>query len=462
MDLSQTVPLELVRPTDLPRKRVTRLRSRVRPSLMLLVLLVAIFIGLCLVWVWMLPIGQPPDEWSHYDYIRHIAIEQTLPVYGQTMYIHGPALHKHAGYPPLYYLLATPIQMALGSLSMPVQVTALRLFSVGLSVLTMVLVYILGRMLAPQRTGFALAAAAVTGFNPMFMHLSASINSDTLLNLLYVALLIMIVHGLQTPTTSKAWLWGLGVLLGAGFLTKPTILGAGVAVGLVLCWLAWRQQGRRLRSLVLYGLIVGGITLVLSGWWFVRNWMLYGDPSGVLVLGQLPYFRHTQPFAPYGSLIDMLFARQTAFVPFWNSLARGFWGTFGHLGVLLPTPLYAVFYILTLGGLIGTLVWVVRRWGQRDMPVVQLRLLLGLCSAVIFAVTFWSVTSVSYRVDYQPQGRYLFPALAPIALMIVAGWQELLGMMHLRRFTAPLLILLMLAANVVALLHAVQAFASVR
>src|SRR5437016_1489397 len=119
-------------------------------------------------WAAVTGIGLPPDELSHFDYIRYVAINHTLPIYGQTRYIHSQGLQAHASMPPLYYLLATPLQMALSSRTITAQVLALREFSVFLGAITVTLLYMLGRMLVPTRREFALAAAAIVGFNPMF------------------------------------------------------------------------------------------------------------------------------------------------------------------------------------------------------------------------------------------------------------------------------------------------------
>lgn len=219
-------------------------RRAVKYSLPLLLL--AYFCN-TLLWGVVTRIGHPPDEFSHFDYIRHIAINHSLPVYGQTRYVFDPAqLQRHASMPPLYYLLCTPIQMALSNASVTQQILALWVFTILLGAFTVWLVYSLGRLLVPARPAFALAAAALVGFNPMFTHLSASVNSDNLINLIYAALVVWLAKGLlKRVAPQRVWLRGLGALLGAGLITKQTILMGGVVSACVLLWLAWQQPGRR-------------------------------------------------------------------------------------------------------------------------------------------------------------------------------------------------------------------------
>src|SRR5712692_6944959 len=80
-----------------------------------LTLLLLAFICNTLLWTAVTNIGHPPDEFAHFDYIRHLAVNHTLPIYGKTTYFHRPGLNTHASLPPLYYLLGTPVQMALSN-----------------------------------------------------------------------------------------------------------------------------------------------------------------------------------------------------------------------------------------------------------------------------------------------------------------------------------------------------------
>src|SRR5678809_842599 len=77
-----------------------------------LALLLLTFFCTALLWAFIIEPGRAPDEWDHFDYIRHLAIRHTLPIYGQTLRIRNPdALNSEAQQPPLYYLLATPFYL---------------------------------------------------------------------------------------------------------------------------------------------------------------------------------------------------------------------------------------------------------------------------------------------------------------------------------------------------------------
>jgi len=90
----------------------------------------------------------------------------------------------------------------------------------------------------------------------------------------------------------------------------------------------------------------------------------------------------------------------------------GFWGNYGWLQHPLPAALYAVLAAATLAAGAG----VVARWRRE----AALRPLLGswlLAAALIAAQTFLPMLGR----EWQPQGRYLFPALLPITGLLLLG-----------------------------------------
>jgi hypothetical protein len=141
-----------------------------------LALLLPAFFCNTLLWAFVVAPGRAPDEADHVDYVRHVALTHTLPIYGRTPRIATPdSLNSETQQPPLYYLLAIPFHVLLGGQTETQQYLAIRLFSAILGTLAVALTYALGHTLVPQRRAFALALAAIVGFNPMFTFMSAAI-----------------------------------------------------------------------------------------------------------------------------------------------------------------------------------------------------------------------------------------------------------------------------------------------
>ncbi len=71
----------------------------------------------------------------------------------------------------------------------------------------------------------------------------------------------------------------IGVVAGAGLLAKLSI---GLLIPLVaLALLIVSLRLRDWRPLLIGGLISGGLTVAIAGWWYLRNAQLYGDPTGL-------------------------------------------------------------------------------------------------------------------------------------------------------------------------------------
>ncbi|HJZ49218.1 MAG TPA: hypothetical protein VKE41_18700 [Roseiflexaceae bacterium] len=102
-----------------------------------------------------------------------------------------------------------------------------------------------------------------------------------------------------------------------------------------------------------------------------------------------------------------------------------FWGQFGWMSLPLVggTPWEGTLASICLGGLIGTIGWLASAgrpaWQRRAIVILLL-----LIAAEIFFPLLNAYTQP--RSQTIQQGRYGFPALAPIALLLVLGWRALI------------------------------------
>jgi hypothetical protein len=146
-----------------------------------------------------------------------------------------------------------------------------------------------------------------------------------------------------------------------------------------------------------------------------------------------------RPGAPAGRLASYLRLREFAWA--WRSgrlldppplgwgLARiffvSFWGQFGWMSLPLVggTPWEGALWLLCAGGLLGTLAWLATGagtgWQRRAVGLLLLLILAGLLFPLANAYT-------QPRNQVIQQGRYLFTAMAPVALLLALGWRALL------------------------------------
>jgi len=407
----------------------------------ILIVILALFVTLASVYSVVNPLFEAPDEVWHYGYVRWLAGGHGLAAAGST----GVAQWAQEGsQPPLYYLIAAGLTAPIatdnagdavrynphavvgnadsfGNRAMMVHGPAhawpwhgvalaahlARLFSILLGATTVVCTYGVARGVAPGWLAAAPLAGALVAFNPQFLFISAAVSNDNLVTALCAAglwLCVSLVGASRLPSTRRLAL--LGLLVGLAALSKLSgLLLAGLALGTLLL-IAWRR--RSWRFLLRAVLIVTVVALAVAGWWYWRNYALYGDPLGLTAMfAALP-----ARTAPAGA------AELLSLVP---GVWRSFWAVFGWFNVVADEWVYWLYTALALAGVLGWLVIPPFHPRNRKIPFSRdAAILLVLWSgAVGLSLVRWA------QINY-PQGRLLFPAIAAamplLALGLLAWW----------------------------------------
>ncbi len=340
------------------------------------------------------PLGQAPDEAAHAAYLGLIAHSLQLP---------GPGTPERQQ-PPLYYLLGAGVLKLTGG-----NQDAVRDLSVALGALTVLVAVLAARELWPRQPGWWLLAGLLVAALPEFQFISGSITDDAIADLSAALLTYLLVRVLRGPMTPRLQLL-VGVGIGAGILSKETdyILVAMVALAALLRW--WPQGGRWLTTAR-----VAVPALLVSGWWVVRNMVVFGRP--------LPHF-HSLAAPSAGAPTKLQHMSQ---VGGWIALAfHSFIGVFGNMStpLLIDGQSKLVFRVIEVVTVIAAIVLVGmmrQRWADWDGWT-------RLTAAVLIAIpvlAFAQMLANSILVNYQAQGRYLIVALPAIALGLTFLAREL-------------------------------------
>ena len=375
------------------------------------------------------PLYEPTDELRHVRYVRHIVTYRDLPVQRAG----APRAQSH--HPPLYYALGAlasswvdveqevyyqPTENPFWAYrywevgrdnktqyvhgpdeGFPFTGIALAVYVIrGVTILigaaTVWLTYRLGQELFPRQPVFALGGAALVAFNPQFLYLSGTVSNDVPATLFGAAVLLMCIQLIQEGPSLRTDV-ALGILFGLSLLTKFHLLGLLVPIAVAYLVSAWPT--RDWHAVLRGGVIVLGLVAVLSGWWFVRNWLLYGDPTGMNQLNQLWAGRSARGnWWVVGQKLPYL----------WSSL----WGRFGYGQVPLPRVIYRGLLAFCLVALAGHVL------RQRRCVAAQAGLLVLMSTCVTF------VAIVIYYILIQPagaMGRFLFPALPGFGVLLIGG-----------------------------------------
>jgi len=330
-----------------------------------------------------MPYGSPPDEGPHGLYVEKLITSHRLPVFDAS-----DRSNYEAHQPPLYYILGMPFYLVGGQV-------AVRFLSMILGALSILVIYrAVVTAFAEER--LALGAAGFTAFLPTHVMLSSMVSNDILAELIFgLALLLMV----SQPNVRNSI--ALGVVLGLGLLTKTTCILLFPAV--ILAFVLWPRSAKHVATIL-------GISLLIGGWWLIRNQMLYGD---FLAMKQfIQAFEHTAK-PSYWLSHGFSPAMYWLLVGLWTFAS--FWGVFGHMNLFMPTWVYICLGLATAAVKIG--------WfkGSRTFP--ERRILL-LYNAVLVLVV---VAFIGFNAKFfQAQGRYLYPAILPLSMGWALGIRSLL------------------------------------
>jgi len=350
--------------------------------------LLGLAVATCLVgtiYAFVTPAGLPYDEPSHWATVQYYAAHGRMPALGDE----GVSYEAQMG-PVAYVADAVIVRMAdaLG-LSAEVAFHLVRLFGV---VQLAALVVVLGALMARvvSKSPALLAALAVIALNPMLLTMSASVQNDSLALLLGVlALFLALVLLRDRPRSSVAL--ALGCLAGVGMLTKLT---NWVAVVGVAGWLVWVHRRHALAPVAAF--LSGAVAV--CGWWFVRNIVLYGDPtaaSGVERTGvSFDRYHLTRP-SELGHIVQQI----VTYLWLPTEYLRNF--------ISAPTMLKGALLIITV---------VCASLGAARVGTVNRTPLLLLAGTALLSVVTWLTTYLTYQ-SVAPRVAYL---ALPIWVCLIA------------------------------------------
>jgi 4-amino-4-deoxy-L-arabinose transferase-like glycosyltransferase len=288
----------------------------------------------------------------------------------------------------------------------------MRLFSAIIGAGVIICSWAIARQLFPNQAWLGISAAALIAFIPQRLAIMAGVSNDSLSELMGGLVLLGVTFYLtqKPPHLKIAFL--IGLLVGLTFLTKTTVYFVAGIAGLAIL-LRWRQEKWSLKKALPQLFAFAVPALLLGTIWWVHGIQTYGgtDILGLqrhdeVVVGQL----RTEDYIEK----ELGGSQQT----YWGNLTEttfhSFWGQFGWMALPMPARIYQ--FILLMSAIvvlgIGLQGWQSQGWkNQRGILV-----LFGIGTILVFAQFL-----IYNRTFVQFQGRYLYPALIPLALATALG-----------------------------------------
>jgi 4-amino-4-deoxy-L-arabinose transferase-like glycosyltransferase len=372
------------------------------------------------------PAWENNDEADHARYTEYVLSHHGLPAISAA---NGIESHQ----PPLYYVSLAAWQRVLGihafapSISLPsgpavaaterinevshdytpqqqrdaVSLHAMRMLSVLFGGVTVAASFAIAWLLFSQLP-LAVAVAATVASWPKFDVVAAAVSNEAMTTALVSCSLWTLLLSQRRQTV--AWSIASGALAGAAVLTKFTALP--IALLMLVC-IGFIAASRR-NVLPAAGALLAFVAV--SGWWFIRNWALYGDP--LADAASRAYLAHAVPGLIWP--VSQLTPGVLAFGG--DTLLRSVWYDGGWNQLQLPLALNVVLSVLAALCLIAAALTVRRR----NMQVAQQTALFLLATPIVGSVIAWLLI---LRETTQAEGRYLLIAVSAWAIVLCAGSQ---------------------------------------
>jgi len=435
---------EPVRPSPL----TTWLDIRKRIESQSIFILLALFIGLGGLYATLTPLFEISDELWHYPMVKALADGHGLPVQDPAQV--GP-WRQEGSQPPLYYAVMALATFWIDTSDMEqvrwinphtdngiitrdrnnnilihtyreqwpwrgttLAVMLIRFLSVLLGAGVVYFTYRLALEIAPTEKWLALAAAGFVAFTPMFIFISASVNNDTLAIFFASAALWQMARWIRQPqmiTLTQTLLMGL--ILGGAALSKESALGLWPVVGLTLFYAYYfapfRPRRNQHLAFISRSLVIFSIALLVSFWWYWRNYQLYNDWLGwnqfIAIVGQ----------RPTPATLLQLWGERVGFV-------QAYWGLFGGVSVPLSNWMYTFLNGIVLVALLGLIIGGINATLNHQLTVTNIAhyiLLIQWIVLIFVALLRWTSQT------WASQGRLIFPAISAIGVLLAVGWHRL-------------------------------------
>ena len=387
------------------------------------------------------PLGGP-DEFDHFKIVQKIVSSGGLAVfdgYGPGAYASGPirAQVAHEITPNAFAIPVAAVLSLIGSSEYPINLHVARLFTVGLYPMTLWLAYLTLRRIFADVPVAPIWGVAVMATVPMFTLVHSYYTNDTPAIAASTFAIYATVRTWQSDFAPRDTFL-LGTALGlvalhkyTGFLIFPTVAATTL-------WKFRRDLGRLIR---VAGALLA-LTSAIAAWWYIRNWVLYGDPIGVSVTQAAIDASGGAPVPPRARGLNPLeFVKETNWI---RENFATFWGGYGLEKMKLPGAAYVTFTVLVAAASVGLAVRMIRdrhRISETNrLPFVFIMAFLHLG---LWMLSFWS----SYSVDVALSGRYVFPSFLPFIVLVISGLSALTEWKGRVAALALTTIPLMVAAN---------------
>lgn len=384
-----------------------------------------LFYGL---WAMLQPVNAGPDESMRYSICQYILNHGSLPHGADPEIMNWTWGQSYAFTPILAYMLcAIPMKIvSLFTSNAHYLWLGARMMNVVLAVGTIYLTIKIGRILFKEERWQWLFIIFV-GCLPQFAFIFTYVNNDGLALFSCAFIVYAWLSGFKDQWSYRSCTLlavGLAVCALSYYNAYGFIL---VSIFIFIGSMIHFHPKQWFKPLMIKGLYISALALLLAGWWFIRNYLLYdGDFIGMSTSNYYAELYAADQFKPSliaspsnlnMSLWEMLISKQWLLIFLTSFIAR-----FGGMMIFPPLWFYPIWGIVICVGMIGCFYKIKEILFSKEFmkDLFNWGMLIALIIPNLLNLYY------SYFNDFQPQGRYSMPMIIPLAYFIVLGTQYLL------------------------------------
>lgn len=409
----------------------TKSKKAFNRELTVIILYFALYCIIALSLLFRQPFGNPPDEFNRYLIPQYIAEHGTLPN-GYDESIRIPAYGFSYAFQPILPYMAQGYVMRLVQCfteNADIIFYAARLVDFVFGLVMAAFVLLLSKeWFQDKRLQYLFSF--LTMFLPQSIFLHTYVNTDSCCMMSIAIMLYGLTRCLKNNFKyTDCITMSVGIILCAlsyynayGFILSCILLFIAHFLSyknskLTLEWKPFLKKGIFISVLVLLGI----------SWWFIRSYILYdGDFLGMRtrdLCGALYGNENMRPdvritYKSMGYTIPSMVLKSDFLVLSLNS----FICMYGPMIMTTATWIYRFYKFLFMGGILLSVI-PLKLKDRKEHFITRpiLRIFFHANMIMCILIPFILSVTYSYSMDYQPQGRYLMPALIPLCYYCIRG-----------------------------------------
>jgi 4-amino-4-deoxy-L-arabinose transferase-like glycosyltransferase len=382
---------------------------------------VAIFLVYSL-WSLVTPYHGAPDEALRYDLVKYIAENGKLPVGGDPVLRNGLWGFSYAYLPYTTQIiggfLVRMFQQITFDSSLILYVA--RIPSILSGVGTTIFTYKIGKALFHQK--WAVALTILVSLWPQNAMISAYINNDAFALFAISIIIYAWILGLRTNWNLKSCIT-LGVGAGLCLISYYNAFIFLVFSAVIWLWsvVSKKENRKNLKKYAAYLGIMVGTAILIGGWFYIRNAVLYdGDFLGLTSMQNESELYAREELKLSNRVTFQNDPNNTLSKAEWVKISyRSFVAMLGQMDISVPDVVYHIMNAILCVGLLASLFASIHSVKQKKFNFFYMICAVAIPSAV--ALSYYH----SYFRDYQPQGRYFLTILVALAILVTYGFSQL-------------------------------------